>query len=191
MRTLRRGEHKEGLGAGRVMMTLASMGPLFVLWAIRGTPLLSNLWTIVSVVLLILVPHVYLVFRLRVAQRQRDTREIIPGQVEDNRSRILLYLFAVLFPLYSFPLDSWRALLAALVAVLFMIFVFLHLNLHHMNVLFAIAGYRVFTAYGPRDQNIVSGRHPIILITKRQFVDAHERVTAYRLSGSVFLEMRT
>lgn len=99
-----------------------------------------------------------------------------------------MYLFALLLPFYAVDLGSWRDAFAVLLALLFIAFLFWHLNLHYMNLLFAIRGYRVFTVYPPTDANPVTGRTTFVLITRRVALSPGDRVVAYRMSDSVFLE---
>ena len=67
-------------------------------------------------------------------------------------------------------------------------FLFWHLNLHYMNLLFAALGYRVFTVYPPADGNPLTGRASEALITRRVSLAAGDRIVAYRLSDTVYLE---
>jgi hypothetical protein len=78
---------------------------------------------------------------------------------------------------------------AVLAALTFIVFLFWHLNLHYMNLLFAAMGYRVFTIQPPADGNPLSGRTSQVLITPRAAVPDGERVTAYRLSDTVYFEV--
>lgn len=73
--------------------------------------------------------------------------------------------------------------------MLLIIFIFWHLNLHYMNIIFALMGYRVFTIYPLNDGNPLSGTQSFVLVTKRVNVTSGERIIAYRLSGSVYWEI--
>jgi hypothetical protein len=86
-------------------------------------------------------------------------------------------------------LATWRDLAALLVALGFIVFLFWHLNLHYMNVLFAALGYRVFTIYPPSDGNPLSGKISQVLITRRVDLSTGQHVIAYRLSDTVFFEV--
>ena len=79
--------------------------------------------------------------------------------------------------------------MATLAALAFIVFLFWHLNMHYMNVLFAVLGFRVFTVYAPMDGNPLTGKGSIILITKRVAISPGEKITAYRLSDTVCLEV--
>ena len=88
----------------------------------------------------------------------------------------------MLLPFYSEDLGSWRYLGASFAALAFIVFLFWHLNLHYMNLLFAALGYRVFTVYPPADGNPLTGKIRHAVITRRVSLASGERLVAYRLS---------
>jgi len=183
--------HSEGLKAARLLMVLSSVSPLFVLWAIRGNSLVSDLYFIGFCALMVLLPNAFLWLRIRTAKKQKDRRPITVGSAEDHRDHILVYLFAMLLPFYSEDLGSMRDLAATLAALAFIIFLFWHLNLHYMNLLFAVLRYRVFTVYPPADGNPLTGKTRHALITRRVNLAPGEKLIAYRLSDTVYLETDT
>jgi len=181
--------HGEGLKAARLLMVLSSISPLFILWAIRGNKLIPDRYFIGFCGLMVVLPNVFLWLRIRIAKRQQDKRELVVGKAEDHRDHILVYLFAMLLPFYSEDLGSWRYLGSSFAALAFIVFLFWHLNLHYMNLLFAARGYRVFTVYPPADDNPITGKATHALITRRVSLASGERITAYRLSDTVYLEV--
>jgi hypothetical protein len=172
-------------------MVLSSISPLFVLWAIRGNGLIPDRYFVAFCLLMVVVPYAFLWLRIRTARKLQEKREIVVGTAEDHREHLLVYLFAMLLPFYATNLGTWRDLAAALAALSFIVFLFWHLNLHYMNLLFAAFGYRVFTVYPPIDDNPLTGRASLVLITRRATVGTGERLTVYRLSDTVYLEMDT
>lgn len=178
----------EGFKAARLLMVLSSISPLFILWAIRGVSLISDCWLIFFCSLMVILPNVFLWLRIRTAKKQVDQRTFTVGIAEDHRDHILVYLFAMLLPFYSEDLGTWRDLSATLVALGFIVFLFWHLNLHYMNLVFAALGYRVFTVYPPADDNPHSGKARYALITRRVCISPGEGLIAYRLSDTVYLE---
>jgi hypothetical protein len=179
----------EGLKVARLMMVLSSISPLFVLWAIRGSTLISDRYLISFCAVVVLLPNLFLWLRIRTAKRLHEKRELVIGSVEDHRDHLLVYLFAMLLPFYPIDTGTWRDMAALLAAVGFVIFLFWHLNLHYMNLMFAIKGYRVFTISTPRDDNPLSGRTTLVLITPRVALLSGEHVVAYRLSDTVYFEV--
>ena len=94
----------------------------------------------------------------------------------------------MLLPFYTTDLGVWRDFAATMAALGFIVFLFWHLNLHYMNLLFAVFGYRVFTIIPVEDGNPLSGKTSQVLITRRAVVLPGERLVAYRLSDTVYFE---
>lgn len=180
--------HRAGLKAARLLMVLSSISPLFILWAIRGNSLIPDRWFIGFCALMVVVPYAFLWLRVRTAKQQADKRDLTVGTADDHRDHILVYLFAMLLPFYSEDLGSWRYLGASIAALAFIVFLFWHLNLHYMNLLFAALGFRVFTVYPPADGNPLTGKTRQALITRRVSLAPGDRIVAYRLSDTVYLE---
>jgi len=183
--------HCEGLRAARFFMVMSSISPLFIFWAIRGNSLIPDYCFISFCAVMVILPNVFLWWRVIAAIRLKEKRSIVVGMAEDHREHLLIYLFAMLLPFYSINLGTWRDLIAALVAISFIIFLFWHLNLHYMNLIFAMLGYRVFTIYPPADDNPLSGRDKMVLITRRVSMFSGRCLYAYRLSDTVYLEADT
>jgi hypothetical protein len=183
-----RGPQYEGLKAARLFMVLSSISPLFILWAIRGNSLIPDLYFLAFCAVMVMVPNAFLWLRVSTVRKLQEKREIVIGRAEDHREHLLVYLFAMLLPFYALDLRTWRDLAAALAALGFIVFLFWHLNLHYMNLLFAARGYRVFTIYPIADGNPLSGKASQVLITRRVTVSPDERLVAYRLSDTVYLE---
>jgi hypothetical protein len=119
----------------------------------------------------------------------KETRELVVGTAEDHRDHLLVYLFAILLPFYAADLGTYRDLAAALAALGFIVFLFWHLNLHYMNLLFAVFSYRVFTVNPPADNNPHTGKVSQVLITRRTLVLPGERMVVYGLSDTVGMEV--
>lgn len=179
---------RESLGIARLFMVLASISPLFILWAIRGNDLITEPYFTIFCILMIIIPNVFLYLRLNTAKRLKEKRTLVVGKADDHRDHILVYLFAMLLPFYSVDTNSWRIFSATLLAIGFVVFLFWHLNLHYMNLLFALRGYRVFTVYPPTSNNPISGRVPFILITRRAILSIDEEIVVYRISDTVYWE---
>lgn len=180
--------HSEGLKVARLLMVLSSISPLFILWAIRGNSLIPDRYFVAFCSLMVVLPNAFLWLRIRTAKKQADKREVVVGKAEDHRDHILVYLFAMLLPFYSEDPGAWRHLSASLAALAFIVFLFWHLNLHYMNLIFAALGYRVFTVYPPADDNPLSGKARQALITRRVSLAPGDRLVAFRLSDTVYLE---
>jgi hypothetical protein len=181
-------KNPEGLKTARLLMVMSSSSPLFILWAIRGNGLIPNRYFLGICALMVIVPNAFLFLRVWTAKKQDDQREITVGTAEDHRDHVLVYLFAMLLPFYSEDLDTWRNLSASLAALAFILFLFWHLNLHYMNLIFAVLGHRVFTV-SPPDGNPLTGRTRQAVITRRVSLEPGDKIFAYRLSNTVYLEV--
>lgn len=170
------------------MMVLSSISPLFILWAIRGNSLIPEYYFLGFCTLMVIVPSGFLWTRIKTAKRLKEFGPILVGKAEDHRDHLLVYLFAMLLPFYAADLDSWRDMATALVALTFIIFLFWHLNLHYMNILFAAFGYHVFTIYPATETSPLSGNDSLVLITKRVTIPDGEKINAYRMSNTVYFE---
>lgn len=170
-------------------MVLSSISPLFIVWAIRGNALIPDQYFLSFCACMVVIPNVFLWLRIRTAKKLQERRQLMVGTAEDHRNHLLVYLFAMLLPFYATDLNTWRDLGAVLAALGFIVFLFWHLNLHYMNILFALFGYRVFTLYPQADENPLSGKASQVLITKRVALSAGQQLMAYRLSDTVYFEV--
>lgn len=181
---------KEGLRITRLMMVLSSMSPLFILWAVRGCPVVSDYWFIVGCLLPIVLPNAFLYYRFDAAKRSDDFEIKTIGVSDDHRDHLLVYLFAMLLPLYAANLSTWREFSSAVVAFVFIVFLFWHLNMHYMNIFFAIFGYRVFTItpiITGNDKH--SGKESFVVLTKRALLAKGDNIRLLRLSNTVYFDM--
>lgn len=178
----------EGLPLARFFMVLASLSPLFILWAVRGIPSIPDRVLIPVCISFIVLPNLVLYGRLFFARKAQDVQIKTVGTAEDHRDHLLVYLFAILLPLWNAGLDEVRNLAATIVALVFIIFLFWHLNLHYMNLVFAMLGYRIFSVHPPNGGSNISGLEVFILITKRSSLPAGLELSAYRISNHVFWE---
>ena len=180
--------HSEGLKAARLCMVLGSISPLFIFWAIQGSSFIADRWLVALCALMVIIPNAVLLLRYRTAKAQADKRVLTVGRSDDHRHHILVYLFAMLLPFYSTDLESWRSLSAALAALVFIVFLFWHLNLHYMNLVFAVLGYRIFMIYPPADGNRFAGKIHHTVVSRRVSLAPGDQLIAYRLSDTVYVE---
>lgn len=182
-------QHGEGLSLARLLMVLSSMSPLFILWAIKGGDIagVPEAWFLAFCGFFVTVPNLFLWWRIQQVKKRKDKRELTAGRAEDHREHLLVYLFAMLLPFYSMSMETLRDFSGHIAAIAFIVFLFWHLNMHYMNIFWAFRGYRVYTL-SPCDDNPLSGKLPIVLITKRSYIVQGEKISAYRLSQTVFLE---
>src|SRR6266480_203406 len=113
--------------AARLLMVLSSISPLFILWAIRGNNLIPDEYFLSFCALMVIVPNAFLWLRVKTAKDLQERREITVGKADDHREHLLVYLFAMLLPLYAANLGTWRELGATFAAFVFIVFLFWHL----------------------------------------------------------------
>lgn len=181
-------KYREGLELARLLMVLSSMSPLFVLWAIRGNDVVPDCYLWLSCALVIIVSSGFLRYRIWRVKKSRQSRSLSIDKVEENRGH-LGYLFMLLLPLYADTPDTVRDFAATLVALVFVVFIFYHLNYHYINILFALCGYRVFTLHLSKNTPL-SGKSECTLIAPRGRIASGDSIMAYRLSDTVYFEAR-
>src|ERR1700724_531124 len=120
-----------GLPIARLLMVIGSLAPLFFLWAIRGGPPISDWCWIGACLTLAVIPNLVLVWRWQIAKRRNDHRVVVIGAARDQSEHLILYLFAMLLPLYTANLGNERELLSVAAAFIFIVFLFWHMNLHY------------------------------------------------------------
>ena len=179
---------REGQSIGRLLMVLSSISPLFVLWAIKGTQIVSDVYFLPICETMVALPNLYLYWRILRARTEHDRRELVIGRLEDYRYHVLTYIFAMLLPFYQQDIASPRDLIAMCAALLLIIILFWKLNLHYINIIFIFRGYQTFAVYPHSDGNPYSGRDKFLLITRRSSIEPGCKVKAYRMSDTVYLE---
>ena len=168
-------------------MVVGSLAPLFFLWAIRGASPIPDRYWIGTCLTLAIVPNLVLVWRWQTAKRRNDHRVILIVTARDQSEHLLVYLFAMLLPLYTANLANERELLSVAAAFVFIVFLFWHMNLHYMNIVFAIRGYRVYTIEMASPQG--SSKGSVILLSKRDAPPTTgASIDGLRLSDTVFVE---
>lgn len=180
-------KNQEGLKLLRFILVLSSFSPLFILWAVRGVAFLPDKYFVPVCLFLAIFPTIVLFVRIRIAKKHQDTIRLTIGTTEDHRRHVLVYLFAMLLPFYMQEVDSWRELSALILALVFILFLFWHLNLHYINILFSIRGYRVFKVYPPKTENPYANSDSYILITRFESLQSEQELIGIRLSNSVYL----
>jgi hypothetical protein len=183
-----------GVGLVRFLLIWSSLSPVFLLWGMRGTTAIPDKIFAPVCVGLFVVPSLVLWFLWRRNAAIGNVRTIEIRYSQDPKDYLLTYLFAMLLPLWQGGLDSIRDVCATLFALALVLFVFWHMGLHYMNVLFAIRGYRVYTVQagdpGGGDDNRKLLTYAVI--SKRSHIPAGGApLTGYRLGGNVLVDKAT
>ncbi len=170
----------------RLMLVLACMAPLFILMAIRGVGIVP--WEIYfpSFIGLALIPNLILVFRIFVAIKNNDRKRIRVTNSTDNREQLITYIFAMLLPLFQSSVSTEQDLYAALCALLFVIYIFGHMELYYMNFFFALAGYRILSIRPDSASGNLSVSH--VLITKKTSIPSTSDIHPIRITDFLLFD---
>jgi len=170
----------------RLMLVLACMAPLFILMSIRGVGLVP--WEIYFPIFigLALIPNIYLAFRIAYAVKQNDRKRIFPINVTDNREQLITYIFAMLLPLFQSAVSTEQDLYSALCALLFVVYIFGHMELYYMNFFFSLAGYRILSIRSDASSGSLSVSH--VLITKRTSLSPTQEIQPVRITDFLLFD---
>ena len=172
-------------------MVLASFWPLFVLWGLKGTAtsvISHGHWALICAVLA-LIPNLVLYLRYTLARRDGDTRTIRVVTAQDQRDHVIVYLFAVLLPLFDANQNNGWDLIALIFAFLVVVVVFYHLNLHYLNLAFSFRGLRCYTVVtevlgdGGRKE-----RELVVVLTRRADLCPGDEMIGVRVSNTVLVD---
>ncbi len=197
----------ESLKLTRLMMVLSGFNILFLLWAITGAEVLKEYkWVFtckgaekivtpylsfqIICFLMIIIPWGLLRRREKTARKNKDIRKLTIIKAQDHREHLLVYLLAVLLPLWASNMAEIRTFISTIIALLFIVFVFYNLRLHYINIIYAIRGYKIYTIFPADSDNAFSGKTSFVLITPRDYIDKIEDLKCYRISDTVYMESK-
>lgn len=175
----------QGLEWVRFTLILSAFSPVFILWALRGPDGIPEGWLWFGAAVLAIGPNWFLHWRAKVAMRDGDSRMLTVTKAVDSSENLLIYLFAVLLPLYDANMDCWRDQVALGCAFLFVIFIFWHLDLIYLNLMFAMLGYRL---YALDDHNTTVHGRRLIVLSKRPSLPQGTELFVYRISATIHIE---
>jgi hypothetical protein len=185
---------REGLGLVRLILVWSSLSPVFILWAIRGVETVPDYVWVPICLTLFALPSAILYAIFKRSKKSKNEKTITVESARDQREHLLTYLFAMLIPLFDANLSGYRDLAAISLAFIFVVFLFWHMKLHYMNLVFAIAGYKIFTVetrVGTTTQD--RDRNRLVtyaVISKKDHISENDQVTGYRLGGNVLFDER-
>lgn len=175
----------------RFAFVIASFSPLFILLGIKGNKHLSDLALWSSVIFLVFLPNGLLYLRWWLIRKSDQVIELQIMDSTDNRDSLVIYLLAVLLALYGVNPESVREWVAYALTVLFVIILFWMTNLHHLNVLFNILGYKTYTITIKVNGSNGVKSMKAVLLTKSQQPSINRSISCYRLSHDIFIEQNT
>ncbi len=182
----------EGLGFVRLVLVWSSLSPVFLLWSIRGVDAVDDAVWIPTCLVLFVLPTVILYWVFSRARKSENVKTIDVVSARDQREHLLTYLFAMLIPLFDVNLGGVRDIVAVAFALAFVMFLFWHMRLHYMNLIFAIWGYRIYTVeakIGTKERDREQPRLvTYAVISRRHYLPEGLALTGYRLGGNVLVD---
>ncbi|WP_374283931.1 hypothetical protein [Novosphingobium sp.] len=182
----------EGLGFVRLVLVWSSLSPVFLLWSIRGVDAVDDAVWIPTCLVLFVLPTAILYWVFSRARKSENVKTIDVVSARDQREHLLTYLFAMLIPLFDVNLGGVRDIVAVAFALAFVMFLFWHMRLHYMNLIFAIWGYRIYTVearIGTKERDREQPRLvTFAVISRRHYLPEGSALTGYRLGGNVIVD---
>ena len=168
-------------------MVMAGFAPLFILLTVRGIDSVPDRWLWVACSVLVLGPMLLLAARLFCVFRGTEPSPLYVDDVEESRSHLVVYLFATLLPFYRQSLLDMRDLVAVLLALALIVFLFWRLNLHYVNILLVVFGFNIYTIRpSTQDQNPFNNRIPIVVVIRERSLPPKTTILGYRLSDTLW-----
>ena len=184
------GSHKqprEDLSLWRLCMVVAGFAPLFVLLTVRGIDSVPDKWLWVACAFLVLGPMLLMAARLFFVFRFTEPSSLYVDDVEESRSHLVVYLFATLLPFYRQSLVDIRDLVAVLLALALIVFIFWRLNLHYVNILLVVFGFNIYTiCRSAQDQHPFNNRLPVVVVIRDRSLSPKTTILGYRLSDTLW-----
>lgn len=165
------------------MLVIASLSPVFIVWAVLGNPKIPDNYFIPACSLFVTVPHLIILYRIKAAKRQNNfvTKKVYNSK--DSKEQLLTYFLPLVLPLMAVSFQSWRAFSATIVVFIIMAFASWHLEIYYLNIFFAIFGYRIYQINSDGTQPSTQ-----VLITKRSYIPDDETIHALHLGANIFYE---
>lgn len=180
----------DGPGFVRFILVWSSLGPVFLLWAIRGVDALRDSVWIPLCLALFALPNIFLWLIFRRVRKNENTKTIDVERASDQREHLFTYLFAMLIPLFDVSLGGARDVAAMMLAMIFVMFLFWYLRLHYVNLIFAIWGYRIYTVEAKVGIGDGQGSRLVTyaVISRQHHLPSDSILTGYRLGGNVLVD---
>lgn len=184
---------RKTLGVFRFMLLLSSFFVVPFAWLIQGIPPVPSVrlagleipgWALVAFVVVgfTVLPFVTVILRWQNAVRQKHYITYTFERVEDDRSKVFDYLFAVLLTMLFIDVSDWRGLALGVLALGLILWLFTFLNLQHVNLPLAICRYRLYLAWP------VGEVQPVVVLCKHGPPKTQQLLKLLRLDNHLFVE---
>ncbi len=173
----------------RLALVVWSLSPVFLVWAIRGSSMISQLWLWAGASLATIGPALIYLGSISLAKKSGtggNLEQLTVKRLTDRREHLLSYLFPLLLSVWSLDFKTHRELIAFFVVIGFTGIAFWHLQLIYVNIWFAIAGYRSVQVERASDQ--AHTLRPIILLTRNGRLCENTQINALRITNNLYLD---
>lgn len=173
----------------RVLLVLGGMSPLFILWAIRGSPLIQDKYFVSGCLIAFTVSNAYIPVLIVATKRAKVPRRVTVDRVDDRRSDVLAYLFAMMLPFYTVSLESWRDVTASAVAFMFVLCLFVGLRLHFLNFWLIVFGFHCYSTTTLRSEFSDVKTAELIILTRNGGLSQGDVVKGWSVTPNFVLEL--
>lgn len=180
--------NKESFKFLRLIFVIASLTPLFLMWAIKGSPIISNETMILGCAGIIILSNGAIFLRWWIAVKENQVMEAIVESSTDHTEHLVVYLLAVFLAIYSSSISSLREFLATLFALSLIVILFWFSRLHYLNLIFALIGYKTFTVTRRHPDSNFNKTTKVVVLSKRDQINPNEKIICYRLSHDFWIE---
>jgi len=172
----------------RLIFVVASLSPVFILWGIKGSKVLPDSALLLIVFLLVSIPNGILILRWISVRKQNLIVQTKVLEATDHREHLVVYLLAVLLAIFGASLESTRDLIALAFTAILVTLLFWYSNLHYLNLIFALLGYKTFTVKRLIEKSGKQETSQVVVLTKRDWIQSDEIITCLRLSHNTWIE---
>jgi len=156
----------------------SSFAPLLIVFALLQT--FFHGWMNAILVAIAVVTVVCLSLFLRAARRLQRTTIVIESASQRDGDTVG-YVVTYLLPFAALAVPSWQEKVALLLFVAIVAILYIRADLFYVNPILALAGYRLFDVDG-------EGGRPMIVLSKRRYLQRQTQIHLHSLSDYVFLE---
>ena len=113
----------------RISMVIASLSPLFIIWAISGQmPPFQGVYFEIFCIAAVIVPNAIWRIRLKIVKKKNDTVRRTIWKTVDSSHYLFTYLLTMLMPFYVTRIETYREFLSVLFALSVIVFLFWRFN---------------------------------------------------------------
>ncbi|MFM2041967.1 MAG: hypothetical protein RLY86_543 [Pseudomonadota bacterium] len=177
----------------RILLSLASLSPLFLLWGIKGTEYVPDVYWITLMFVLIVVPNALLSYHvLWVKEIYHEMESVRVEKIYKRDDYLSLYFFSVIMPAFALDIDKPREVAASVVAVFILVFFYYKLKLYTVIPVFIMLGYMIYEIELIEQSGVGSSkkltRVHAFVISRRFHIDILKPINGYRITMGFLID---